>query len=109
ERSSVSVVESKRIVLSRISVGHFQHAAPPVACVLDAVRLLSGDHEFVAGLWLELAWPDLEDQSGIENHPHLVPKLVVVLAGLLARLDGDHPDRRGLVQRVGRDLPPGLL
>src|SRR2546430_1942167 len=39
----------------------------------------------------------------------LVPELVVVLAGLLPRFDGDHPDRGRLVQRVGGDLSPGLL
>src|SRR5919197_2484324 len=109
ERPAVVILEAEGLVLIRVAVRDLEHAAPPRPRIRDPVRLLGRDDELVAGPRFDLPIPDLDAQALIDDHPHLVPELVVMLAGLLTGLDGDESHRRGLVQRVRHDLAPGLV
>src|SRR5436190_404097 len=105
----VVVVEAERVVLRRVAVGDLQDPARARSRVRDAVGLLGGHDELFPRLGLHVPVADLERDARIENDPHLVAELVVMDARLLPRLDGDHPDRGGLIERVGRDASPGFV
>src|SRR6266508_582049 len=109
ERAPVIVLEPERVVLCRVAVRDLEHPSALLPHVPDPVRFLSRHDELVTGMGFDHTVPDLDHQAGVEDDPHLVSELVIVLARLLSGLDRDDPAPCELVQRARRDPPTRLL